>query len=134
MDEKQQETINHHPNYVPSLKRLRDEDMDYNNYYCQPPGQAMRSHESTFSLDDKNYHDCYKTSASRWFILIEACKGIYESEVYSQRDETLYIPIRCNVLINMKNIEQITFGSGNYFIGDLEGHFTGTVQGKYYRG
>ena len=128
MDEKEAEAINHHLTCIPPLKRLRDEDMDYSNDNQYPV------HQSTFSIDNKdyNYHHCYKASTSRWFILIESGKGIYESEVYSQRDETLYIPIRYNVLINMKNIEQITFGSGTYFIGDLQGRFTDTVPGKQY--
>ncbi|EDV23331.1 hypothetical protein TrispH2_001386 [Trichoplax sp. H2] len=124
--ETQAKAINQHLN-PPSLKRLRSEDTEY-QHTCKP----IDDQESSLLSDNKIGHYTGVISPSRWFIWIESCNGVFESEVYSQRNETLYIPVRDDVLINLKNIEQISFGSGTYFIGDMQARFTDTAQGKFH--
>lgn len=75
----------------------------------------------------------YSTSAlqsSRRFLPIKANGLVYESEDCRPKGETLFTPLKDDVIINTRNIEQFTFTNGSFFIGDESSRFNRTVQGK----
>jgi len=75
----------------------------------------------------------YSTSAlqlSRRFLPIKASGLVYESEDCRPKGETLYTPLKDDVIVNTRNIEQFTFTNGSFFIGDESSRFNRTVQGK----
>lgn len=63
------------------------------------------------------------------FLLISANGLVYESEDFLPKGETLYKPLKEEVIINTRNIEQFTFTNGSFFIGDESSRFNRTVQG-----
>ena len=74
----------------------------------------------------------YSTSAlqsSRRFLPIKANGLVYESEDCRPKGETLFTPLKDDVIINTRNIEQFTFTNGSFFIGDESSRFNRTVQG-----
>ena len=75
----------------------------------------------------------FSTSAlqfSRRFLSIKANGLVYESEDCRPKGETLYTPLKDDVIVNTRNIEQFTFTNGSFFIGDESSRFNRTVQGK----
>lgn len=66
----------------------------------------------------------------RRFLTIHSGCSIFESEDCRPKGETLYTPLREDVIINTRNIEQFTFVNGSFFIGDESSRFRKTVQGK----
>jgi hypothetical protein len=63
------------------------------------------------------------------FLPINSSNCIYESEDYKSKGETLYVPLRESVLVNVQNIEQFSFSEGSFFIGDESLRFSKVVQG-----
>lgn len=75
----------------------------------------------------------YSTSAShlsRRFLPINASGSVYQSEDFRSKGETLYTPLKDDVIVNTRNIEQFTFTNGSFFIGDESSRFSRTVQGN----
>ena len=66
---------------------------------------------------------------SRRFLTIRASGLIFESENFRPKGETLYTPLKEDVIVNTRNIEQFTFTNGSFFIGDESSRFSRTVQG-----
>ncbi|XP_041475646.1 uncharacterized protein LOC121424113 [Lytechinus variegatus] len=65
----------------------------------------------------------------RNFIPISASNTTFHTEDVKQRSETIYLPLTDDVLVNMRSAEQISYGTGDYFIGDLRGNYTRKSQG-----
>ena len=96
-------------------------------------GFEQRSENGVF-FDKRPYLPIdYSTSAlqsSRRFLPIKANGLVYESEECRAKGETLYTPLKDDVVVNTRNIEQFTFTNGSFFIGDESSRFNRTVQGK----
>ena len=70
-------------------------------------------------------------SPSRSFLLISNGSGTYQSENYKPKGETLYIPMAHmgDVLINVRNVDQVSCETGTFFLGDDTNKYVGSVQG-----
>ncbi|XP_032243132.2 uncharacterized protein LOC116621201 [Nematostella vectensis] len=68
-------------------------------------------------------------SLGRRFLPIEAAGDVFESEDYKPKGETLYVPLKNDVLVSMQNIEQVSFSEGSFFIGDDSNRFSRAEQG-----
>ena len=67
--------------------------------------------------------------AGRNFIPIAASPATFHTEDVKQRNETMYIPLTDDVLVNVRTIEQISYDAGGFFIGDHKGNYVRNSQG-----
>ncbi|KAK2179896.1 hypothetical protein NP493_465g01028 [Ridgeia piscesae] len=65
------------------------------------------------------------------FLRVPGCDYVFHSEDYKtgSRQSTLYLPVHGDLLINLTNIEQISFSSGVSFLADDEGIYCRSAQG-----
>lgn len=68
-------------------------------------------------------------SRGRNFIPIAASPTTFHTEEVNQERETMYVPLREDVLVNARSAEQISYGAGVYFVGDLKGSYARSSQG-----
>ena len=118
-----------------SAKRPRtDEGEDRDRVVNLSSDGFEHRNENGLFFDKRSYQPIdYSTSAmqfSRRFLAIKASGLVYESEDFRSKGETLYTPLKEDVIINTRNIEQFTFTNGSFFIGDESSRFNRTVQGK----
>jgi len=66
------------------------------------------------------------------FLRVPGCDYVFHSEDYKtgSRQSTLYLPVHGDLLINLANIEQISFSSGVSFLADDEGIYCRSAQGS----
>ena len=72
----------------------------------------------------------FSNVTGRRFVPLTGCDKIYHSENVKPKGETMYRPLAEDILINMNNIEQVSFGKGTFFLGDFSGNYVRTGQGK----
>ena len=62
---------------------------------------------------------------------ISGCDKVFHAESIkiNQRD-TMYLPLLEDILINMNNIEQVSFADGAFFLGDQRGNYARSEQGR----
>ncbi|XP_051785901.1 uncharacterized protein si:dkey-109l4.3 [Erpetoichthys calabaricus] len=65
----------------------------------------------------------------RSFVLLDANRGVYQSESYKSNGSTLYLPLNNSLLVNMKKYDQVSFEEGFFCIGDASGGCLQKVQG-----
>lgn len=65
----------------------------------------------------------------RNFIPIAASPTTFQTEDVKQKSETIYLPLTDDILVNMRSAEQISYGAGVYFVGDLKGSYARSSQG-----
>ena len=65
----------------------------------------------------------------RNFVKIPASENIFHTEEWKDKQTTLYDPLTEDIMVNMQNIEQISFGSGSFFIADDTGNYCGNREG-----
>ncbi|XP_072023662.1 uncharacterized protein [Amphiura filiformis] len=65
----------------------------------------------------------------RRFVPVSGCDKLYHSQNVKPKGETMYVPMPDDILINMNNIEQVSFGKGVFFLGDISGNYVKTDQG-----
>ena len=119
-----------------SAKRPRTDETG--QHHCPANSRdGFHQHESENGLFSKRSDASQMPAGSSWpgcrrFLTIHASCSIFESEDCRPKGETLYTPLREDVIINTRNIEQFTFANGSFFIGDESSRFRKTVQGKLY--
>lgn len=67
--------------------------------------------------------------SGRSFIPILTSSNTFHSEEVKADSHTLYKPLTDDTLLNVRNVEQITFGSGMFHIGNTNGAFERTCEG-----
>lgn len=116
-----------------SAKRPRTDETG--QHHCPANSRdGFHQHESENGLFSKRSDASQMPAGSSWqgcrrFLTIHAGCSIFESEDCRPKGETLYTPLREDVIINTRNIEQFTFVNGSFFIGDESSRFRKTVQG-----
>ncbi|XP_022087893.1 uncharacterized protein LOC110977777 [Acanthaster planci] len=65
----------------------------------------------------------------RNFLPVKGSANVFQSELVKPKGETMYRPLTDDVLINMRHIEQVSFESGMYFIGDHRGNYVRSDHG-----
>lgn len=64
---------------------------------------------------------------------MSAQAGLYHTENWSGKDTAIFIPLNEDTTLRVHSFDQITYPSGsgpdNYFIGDAEERYTGTIPG-----
>ena len=67
------------------------------------------------------------------FLRVPGCNHVFNSEDYKtgSRQSTLYLPVRDDLMINLTNIEQISFSSGSSFLADDDGIYCRSAEGKF---
>ena len=111
--------------FTSAAKRPRTDDEEHHNSANSCNG---------FHDDSTDQSGNYFASASlscRRFFTICASGRVYDSEDFQPKGETLYTPLKEEVIVNTRNIEQFTFTNGSFFIGDESSRFNRTVQGKF---
>ncbi|XP_013396037.1 uncharacterized protein LOC106163089 [Lingula anatina] len=63
------------------------------------------------------------------FLTLHSSTAVYQTEEFKPKGSTLYIPLSEDVMINTSKIDEITFSTGNFFIGNEQGAFLRTEQG-----
>lgn len=117
-----------------SAKRPRTDETG--QHHCPANSRdGFHQHESENGLFSKRSDASQMPAGSslagcRRFLTIHSGCSIFESEDCRPKGETLYTPLREDVIINTRNIEQFTFVNGSFFIGDESSRFRKTVQGK----
>lgn len=68
---------------------------------------------------------------SKKFLHLEQNNGVYQtSELKPSKDgDTIYLPLRGDVFVNMERADEITFSEGTFFIGDENGRYSRSVTG-----
>ncbi|UYV64745.1 hypothetical protein LAZ67_3001842 [Cordylochernes scorpioides] len=67
--------------------------------------------------------DCVSTG--RTFLSIQHNSHTYHTEEWKPRGCTMYLPLREDILINTRNIEQISFEVDQFFLADDKGNYVG---------
>lgn len=81
------------------------------------------------------YHKPYSDSSKRQriegrsFIPVKSSSNTFHSEDVKAEGHTLYGPLSDDTLLNVRNLEQITFGSGTFHIGNRNGAFVRNSEG-----
>ena len=71
-----------------------------------------------------------KGHSKRTFLEMKASPHIFQTEDWREKGGHLYLPLTEDTLLNIRNIEKITLASGNNFIADSSGGYTGTRDGN----
>lgn len=98
----------------------------------QSPKKRRRTVNNNQDTSHAIFNDISSSSFAccKRFLPINSSNFIYESEDYKSKGETLYVPLRESVLVNVQNIEQFSFNQGSFFIGDESARFSKVVQGR----
>lgn len=67
--------------------------------------------------------------SGRSFIPVKSSSNTFHSEDVKAEGHTLYGPLSDDTLLNIRNLEQITFGSGTFHIGNRNGAFVRNSEG-----
>ncbi|XP_006824671.1 uncharacterized protein LOC102801739 [Saccoglossus kowalevskii] len=65
----------------------------------------------------------------RKFIPLKGGSAVFHSEDVKNKEETLYLPLQDDILLNTNSMEQISFNQGSYFIGDEMGTYVKSENG-----
>ncbi|XP_031569382.1 uncharacterized protein LOC116303905 [Actinia tenebrosa] len=105
--------------------------INWESSLIQSPKKRRKLINNNEDANHANFHDVSPTSFTccKRFLPINSSNFIYESEEYKSKGETLYVPLRESVLVNVQNIEQFSFKQGSFFIGDESSRFSKVVQG-----
>ena len=91
----------------------------------------MYMHDNDSIMDSMNEdYIHFSPPPGRNFLPIKGSASVFQSEVVKPKGETMYRPLTEDLLINMRHIEQVSFGMGVYFIGDHRGNYVRSDQGK----
>ena len=93
----------------------------------------MYMHETDNIMESMNEdYIHFSPPPGRNFLPVKGSDNVFQSEVVKPKGETMYRPLTEDLLINMRHIEQVSFGMGVYFIGDLRGNYVRSDRGKTY--
>lgn len=65
----------------------------------------------------------------RRFLQLAASSHLYQTEDWKPKQESLFQPVEGDLMVNMINIEQISFAAGSFFVADREGSYCGSHTG-----
>ncbi len=84
-------------------------------------------------MDEPRHKRCILLETNEFrgrnFLPVKGSDSVFQSEVVKPKGETMYRPMTEDLLINMRHIEQVSFGMGVYFIGDLRGNYVRSDRG-----
>ncbi|XP_064607150.1 uncharacterized protein LOC135471753 [Liolophura sinensis] len=69
-------------------------------------------------------------STSKSFLPLPKCDRIFHTEEWKPRGTTLFLPLLEDILVNLKNLEQISFNRGTYFVADNDGNYSRSIEGE----
>ncbi|XP_035208781.1 uncharacterized protein LOC118183374 isoform X2 [Stegodyphus dumicola] len=100
-----------------SLKRPRTEDYPEIGVY------QSNKLSSYICTDSRGY------SKSKTFLSVRHNNYVYHTEDWKPKGCTMYLPLREDIMINVQNIEQISFESDQFFLADEKGNYVGAKSG-----
>lgn len=101
-----------------SLKRRRTEDYDELQMAC--PAKL-----SGFMIPEQR-----AVVQGRLFLHIRHTPFVYQTEDWKPKGCTMYLPLIEDVMVNTRNIEQISFENDQFFLADDKGNYVGAKPGN----
>ncbi|XP_070562451.1 uncharacterized protein [Ptychodera flava] len=80
-------------------------------------------------IDFRGNSNSFQHFRGRKFIPLRGGSTIFQSEDI-KGEETLFLPFREDILLNMDSVDQISFSSGTYFIGSDAGTYLKSASGE----
>jgi len=71
-----------------------------------------------------------KNPTGKTFLHIQHSPCIYQTEDWKPKGCTMYLPLSEDVMVNTRNIEQISFESDQFFLADEKGNYVGAKPGN----
>ena len=69
------------------------------------------------------------TKCKESFLRIPAHKNVHETEDWKGQQTTMYTPVKNDIMVNVRNIEQFSFSTGSFFVADENGTYQGSEEG-----
>lgn len=69
-------------------------------------------------------------SSGKTFLHIHHSPFVYQTEDWLPKGCTMYLPLSEDVMVNTRNIEQISFESDQFFLADEKGNYVGAKPGN----
>jgi hypothetical protein len=67
---------------------------------------------------------------SRQFLTILRSDNVFQTEDWRSPDHALFHPLKEDLLVNVRKIEQISCGDGQFFVADSSGKYSKTCSGE----
>ena len=98
------------------------------------PGRAMvyqtEDYNAKSNAPELSLYFSVCTCRGRNFVNIPGRAMVYQTEDYNAKSNALYLPITQDIMLNMRNIEQVTFGHGRHFVSNEDGNYDCTKEGR----
>uniref|UniRef100_T1IMT6 Uncharacterized protein n=1 Tax=Strigamia maritima TaxID=126957 RepID=T1IMT6_STRMM len=70
-----------------------------------------------------------RSSGSKTFLHIQHSSFVFQTEDWKPKGCTMYLPLTEDVMVNTRNIEQVSFENDQFFLADEKGNYVGAKPG-----